>query len=337
MSVFITIDGGTTHTRIYLLENGRLRDQKRRPVGVRNTAMDGNNKRLKRAVKEMLTDMLRENHIEFDDVEAVYASGMLTSNVGLYELPHLAAPAGIKEFAEGVKKIRLEDVAPIQICFIPGLKNAANDERDIHNADVMDIMRGEETEAIAVLEDNPELRNAVLVLPGSHTKFIVIDEKRQMTGCLTSMTGELLSIVTENSIVADSVGKSYLLSEPDWEYLHAGCQLAKNSGSFGRTAFITRILEQTITRDKRCLQSFLLGAVLENDIAAVRNSRLVTAADCVRAIVAGKASLGTPLAYLLERSGLFREVVCYQETQDESPLSVRGAMAIHQYRREHGI
>ena len=49
----ITIDGGTTNTRCILWDNRRNRvGEERREVGVRNTAIDGNNERLKQAVKE---------------------------------------------------------------------------------------------------------------------------------------------------------------------------------------------------------------------------------------------------------------------------------------------
>ena len=51
----ITVDGGTTNTRCILWDENRRRiAQENRPVGVRNTAIDGNNRKLKQAVKECL-------------------------------------------------------------------------------------------------------------------------------------------------------------------------------------------------------------------------------------------------------------------------------------------
>ena len=41
----ITVDGGTTNTRCILWDENRRRiAQENRPVGVRNTAIDGNNR-----------------------------------------------------------------------------------------------------------------------------------------------------------------------------------------------------------------------------------------------------------------------------------------------------
>ena len=51
----ITVDGGTTNTRCILWDENRRRiAQENRPVGVRNTAIDGHNRKLKQAVKECL-------------------------------------------------------------------------------------------------------------------------------------------------------------------------------------------------------------------------------------------------------------------------------------------
>ena len=91
----ITIDGGTTNTRCILWDNRRNRvGEERREVGVRNTAIDGNNERLKQAVKECLECLTRDNGVGWDRIHRIIASGMITSDVGLVVVPHLTAPAG---------------------------------------------------------------------------------------------------------------------------------------------------------------------------------------------------------------------------------------------------
>lgn len=59
------------------------------------------------------------------------------------------------------------------------------------NFEAMDIMRGEEVESIALLEQYPRGKSYLLVLPGSHMKFVSVNTKGQITGCLTSISGEL--------------------------------------------------------------------------------------------------------------------------------------------------
>ena len=84
----ITIDTGTTNTRVYLFnEKYEAVASAKSEIGVRITAIDGNNNRLKAAIKGCLEDVLKQADITYDDVKQVAASGMITSNVGLTWLP----------------------------------------------------------------------------------------------------------------------------------------------------------------------------------------------------------------------------------------------------------
>ena len=185
----ITIDGGTTNTRCILWDNRRNRvGEERREVGVRNTAIDGNNERLKQAVKECLECLTRDNGVGWDRIHRIIASGMITSDVGLVVVPHLTAPAGLAELAEATVAIQMPEICPIPIYFIPGIKNFSQDVT-FDNFEAMDIMRGEEVESIPIIEKYHNGSPMILVLPGSHNKFVAVDENRKMTGCLTSISG----------------------------------------------------------------------------------------------------------------------------------------------------
>ena len=75
----ITIDGGTTNTRCILWNSSRQRiDEQKREVGVRNTAIDGNNSKLKNAVKECLEQLLEDHSLTYDNINHIIASGMIT-------------------------------------------------------------------------------------------------------------------------------------------------------------------------------------------------------------------------------------------------------------------
>lgn len=148
----ITLDAGTTNIRAFLWENAKkLIAVRKSGTGVGCAAVEGNNKRVKEAVKECIDDLLTEGNITSQEVECILASGMLTSNVGLYEIPHIIAPAGIPEFADGIKKVLISEISEIPFWFIPGMKNFA-EHADIENVEGMDMMRGEEVEAIALLK-----------------------------------------------------------------------------------------------------------------------------------------------------------------------------------------
>ena len=107
----ITVDGGTTNTRCILWDENRRRiAQENRPVGVRNTAIDGNNRKLKQAVKECLDALVEKNGLGYGDIHRIIASGMITSDVGIVVVPHLTAPAGLEELAAATVAIELPEI-----------------------------------------------------------------------------------------------------------------------------------------------------------------------------------------------------------------------------------
>ena len=56
-----TIDTGTTNTRVILWDkNRKLIGIEKREIGVRDTAIDGNNLRLKQGVRDWLADLLQK-------------------------------------------------------------------------------------------------------------------------------------------------------------------------------------------------------------------------------------------------------------------------------------
>ena len=322
----ITIDTGTTNTRCILWDAQRQPVSiQKREVGVRNTAVDGNNSALKAAVRECLQGLLNEGGIEYDDVRLVLASGMITSNVGLLEVPHLVAPAGMEELAKAIHAEVLEDICPLPIHFVPGIKNNVNPV-SYESLEAMDIMRGEEVEACAVLDELHDGNPMVLVLPGSHTKFVAVDANRKITGCLTSIAGELLSCITHNTIIADAVARRFAGEDYDKEALLLGYDEASRVG-LARTCFSARIMNQFITKDANTVASFVLGATLQGDIEAIKNSSAVRADKHTTIVVSGKDSLRKALMDILEHDGSFGRLAEY-EPKENRPLSALGCYRI---------
>lgn len=338
----IAIDTGTTNTRVTLLKEEKrpaAETRTKRPtaetgtkkkvaeakagVGVRNTAIDGNNGRLKDAVRSCIEEVMDAAGITFDEVSRVIASGMITSNMGLVEIPHVPAPAGAKELAANARELLLEDVCPLPILFITGVKNHDH-AVTMENFESMDMMRGEEVETLAVLRHFEEGRPYLLVLPGSHTKFVSTDSLGRITGCLTTISGELLSVITENTLISDAVGHQFADEETyDREQVLAGYRAAKHAG-IGRACFLTRILNTFAEPDKKKLASYLLGAVLQNDIEAVKGSAALAVSPDTTVIVSGKNPFRQALM------DLFREENCFLNVREFVPddslsLSAEGA------------
>lgn len=326
-SYIITLDTGTTNTRVILWDSSRkIVATSKAEVGVRNTAIDGNNNRLKAAVKSCLESVLKEANLSYDDVRMIIASGMITSNVGLVEIPHCVVPVSVVELASAVKSISLPEVCPIPITFIPGVKNS-NGPINLENFEAMDIMRGEEVEAIAIIEQCQRGQSYLLVLPGSHMKFISVDEAGCITGCLTSISGELLASITNDTIIADAVGKKFVEEESyDRDMLLTGYEIAQKSG-IGRACFSARILNQFAIKDKQKLANYILGVALQSDVTAIKNSDALKVNPSTDVIVAGKNPLRQAIADILERDGYFANIHKF-EVQGNLPLSAVGAYII---------
>ena len=112
----ITIDSGTTNTRVALWNQKKACvDIYKSEIGVRVTAVEGNNKRLAGAIREGIQTLLNRNNLTIHQIASVYASGMITSNVGLTEVPHIEAPAGLEDFAAAVRAVLIPEVFELPI------------------------------------------------------------------------------------------------------------------------------------------------------------------------------------------------------------------------------
>ena len=323
----IAIDGGTTNTRASLWEEpGVCLDIVKSEVGVRITSIEGSNATLKAAVRGLLEQLLANHSIGYDQIRGIYACGMLTSKEGLAELPHLIAPAGKDDFVNHLAAVELPDVCPLPIHFVRGLKNRDGAALELAQIEQMDVMRGEETETLALLDLFGNESGTLFALPGSHTKFVSVDADGNMIGCLSSLAGELLSALTLNTILANAVNKSFAGADYSREMLLAGYRTARDT-SLARAAFSTRMLQMFIPGSEQDRASFLLGAVLEGDVAAVKNSKALAVNRDMKVVIAGKEPLASALKLLFEEDGFFRQVEIYYP-DPKKPMSGYGLYQI---------
>lgn len=308
-NVCITIDGGTTNTRCLVWDrDGRAVASCKCSVGARNGAIEHGNSTLKAELKHSLEQVLTSSAHSWADVECILACGMITCSTGLYELPHISTPAGLKELSEGMQSVLIPDVSPVPICFIPGVKNKV-DHLDPNSIDQMDMMRGEETESMALLNHHHQGEPMLLVLPGSHNKYISVNEQCQITGSMTTMSGEILSSLTANTILAASVNSSFVNeSELDSQWLLKGY---KNSSALGigRSAFLTRVLNLFCEVSFRQLGSYLLGVVIASDLEALGHSKAVFLDSRYKIVIGGSGTMALALFQLLKESYPDSEVI----------------------------
>jgi len=178
--LYFAVDSGTTNSRVWLMRDREVLAKKRVLVGVRNTAIDGNNRALVEGIREAILELTRESDTP-ERPQFVIAAGMITSSLGLHEVKHVQAPAGLLELASNVQERHFEELNGIPFHFIPGVRSGPG-SADLDNIDSIDIMRGEETEVMGALEEIERIQDGPLLYIhlGSHTKMIQLDASRRI-------------------------------------------------------------------------------------------------------------------------------------------------------------
>ncbi len=320
----IIVDCGTTNLRAALVDSsGQILARSARPGGVRNTAIDGHNGKFKTMLRDCLKEVLCEAGASAGDVGDCIACGMITSSAGLLEIPHLPAPVSVQDLHRGMKTACFPEIAPYPISFIPGVRNFAG-AVTLENCAAMDMMRGEETQAVGLTELLKPQGESVFILPGSHNKFVRVDAQGRILGCMTSISGELLDAITHHTILAGAVGGAFAAAEDyDAGMARRGALECRRCG-LGRGAFAGRILGQLGGEDSVRLRSFLLGAVLAQDVLALETFQ-PEGADIY---IAGKPPLQQAMGDVLEVFGFAHIHPVAPEICEQ--MGIRGALRIAQ-------
>lgn len=325
----VTIDTGTTNTRVSVWRDGEVVGQAAAQVGVRDTAITGSTTKLEDGVRETIAAAIADAGLERDDIGRVLASGMITSNMGLCEIPHIPAPAGIDDLAKAMRESLAENVWHQPIWFVPGVRNPV-EHIGLHNCEAMDMMRGEETESFALIERLGIVEPTVIVLPGSHSKFVSIDANGRIVGCVTTLAGELLQVISQDTILAGSLKEGFA-KRVDPEMLLAGAAESRKIG-LGRACFSVRILDQFAVYDANARANFLLGAVLGSDLLTLKNSSAIRMSPGTRFVISGKPVLRDAIARLVEGDDFFSGTVTVLDDDEQRDLAGYGAIAVARHR-----
>jgi 2-dehydro-3-deoxygalactonokinase len=326
--ITVTIDGGTTNTRVFLWSHGQCVGHAAAPVGVRVTAVEGSTDTLQKTIRDLVAEAIRQAETVPANIGMFLVSGMLTSNLGLVEVPHCVAPLSLDELAGAMVERRIPSVfGEKPVWFIPGVKNFADADLTEENCLSMDMMRGEETEAAGLLSHLGRTRQTILVLPGSHNKFIPVDEKGRIGGCLTSLTGELLQSLTEHSILASSVGRGFASRFAETPFLR-GVEWGKKTG-VGHGAFLCRIHEQFFHDSPLEAQNYLLGLFFGDEAEQLSRHPLFPHPEQSLFVLCGRPVMQQAYACLFARRGWKTHSV---EADLQTTLAGRGALALAAHR-----
>lgn len=205
----ITIDCGTTNSRLYIVDiNGKIITKVSKRIGIRNVAINGDNKILKHSLRTMFDQALRKTGINISEIHCVFSSGVITSELGLKELPHLWAPCSLDTLAANIVCFESLDIFPLSILvyFVRGIKNYyEQDKFSLRDIGTLDVMRGEETQIAGLLGDKKIELPAIVLMLSSHTKLIPIDNEERILGSITTLSGQIYEAIIKETLVGKSV------------------------------------------------------------------------------------------------------------------------------------
>ncbi|WP_128545328.1 2-dehydro-3-deoxygalactonokinase [Larkinella soli] len=183
----------------------------------------------------------------------VVLSGMASASIGLVELPYAGLPFAVDGSGAEIRRLEPTAELPHEVLVISGVSGG------------QDVMRGEETQLIGLYALQPEgidpAADALLILPGTHSKHIRISDGR-MTGFQTFMTGEVFALLVQHSILGDSVSRP---ESPDWVWFRRGVREGA-SASLLNALFSVRVNQLMKRADKGPNYEYLSGLLIGSEL-----------------------------------------------------------------------
>ena len=180
-------------------------------------------------------------------------SGMAGSAQGWALAPYCPCPAGQSELAE-----HLHWLEPGRIALVPGLS--------CEHPHSPDVMRGEEVQILGALQLHG-VRDAQLVLPGTHSKWVTVRAGR-IEHFSTFMTGELYAVLRQHSILGRTLPPLSSDEPLDEAHFDRGVRLSLQGGSLLHHVFGVRTLALMERASPAALASYFSGLVIGEELRA---------------------------------------------------------------------
>jgi 2-dehydro-3-deoxygalactonokinase len=330
-----SIDCGTTNTRVYIIdESACILGKGVRKVGVRDTSISGSRELLKEGLKEAFFDALSSANLRIEDVSFAISAGMITSEIGLLEIPHLWAPAGVDDLAAHLVKVHDLQIFPINlpIYFIPGIKNLFNPEtismKDINS---LDFMRGEEAQSAGILRKRQEKKSLTFVMLSSHTKFIPINAEGKILGSITTLSGQIYEALKTGTLIGKSL-KGDEADEPanyfDEKIINSAFTCIAESG-FLRSLMMIRFMDVLISSKWYERKLFIESAIAAEDMKVIeRFESLGFPVNAEMIFIGGESRCRIYKHILMEQFNWKSEISYISNMEEIDQLNIQGALYI---------
>jgi len=245
----IAVDWGTSSFRAYRLDaTGAVREQRSAAAGLLSCG-------------GRFAEVLAQQLDGWDD-DFVLMAGMVGSRSGWREVPYVACPAGREQIGAGVVEL---DAGPgRRVAIVPGVSwHAAGAAPE--------VMRGEETQVLGLLErlhgDGPHN----VCLPGTHSKWVQVHGGR-IVGLRTAMTGELYALLRRHSLLAALMPAAGEDDGDDAEAFAQGVAASAADGGLAHQLFGVRTRGLFGELGAAGAPSYLSGLLVGHELRALHSS-----------------------------------------------------------------
>jgi 2-dehydro-3-deoxygalactonokinase len=198
----------------------------------------------------------------------IVISGMATSSIGMVEMPYANMPFDLDGHQSNIHTLEATEDFPYKISLISGVRSEN------------DALRGEETQLVGLahlLTISAE-KEYIFILPGTHSKHLYI-KNNQLINCRTFMTGEMFNIISQHSILKDSIerGVENSFSQEEQNAFEKGVRTAQTSNILNNIFTVrTNQLFNTLTKKENFayLSGLMIGAEIK-DLLTIENPNFV--------------------------------------------------------------
>ncbi len=181
---YILADWGSTNIRAFLFIDGKKQEERQSKEGV--TTVRGPD--CQGAFDRLTQDWFDK----YGPMQSIIA-GMVGSVNGWVDAPYLDCPVDLNDLSS--KLTPVDHPKGHQIRIIPGIC--------MRDPDNYNVIRGEETQLAGAVRSAP---SRVYLMPGTHCKWVMCNGTK-VESFRTAMTGELHSILMDNSLVGAGAGE----------------------------------------------------------------------------------------------------------------------------------
>lgn len=267
-------DWGTTSFRLRLVERSTyyVIDEFLSPAGVAGTFREWKEQsEISRfdfyagKLRDSITQLAAQHGHPLANIPVI-VSGMASSSLGMEEIPYASLPFDVNGSQASVRIFKDFNGAQSPLILVSGVRS--------HE----DVMRGEEAQLIGLLKLNEisvqGSEELVFIFPGTHSKHIVIKDNF-VIDFRTFMTGEVFNLLTEHSILKDSVAPPSAAGLKNPEDINAFLKGIKVSGSSSllHSLFTVRTSQLFGEFTKEQNSSYLSGLLIGSELRELDNSK----------------------------------------------------------------